>query len=67
MPIANMSSVTGITIHLLAQAKIGKAAAAFRERAAEERLHRAHKNDRGDEQTDHRHRGIARQRARRSL
>src|SRR6266496_469068 len=38
---------------LFASQKIGKRAATFDERTAEERLHRAHKRDRRDKQTYH--------------
>src|SRR5712692_10476091 len=38
---------------LLIQSKIDKGAATFGERTAEERLHRAHKRDCRDQQTDH--------------
>ena len=59
MPIANMRSVTGTTIHFSPRRRSANCAAAFRERAAEERLHRAQENNRGDQQPEDRHRGEA--------
>ena len=40
------------------QAKIWRNAAAFRQRSAEKRLHRPHKNDGGDKQPKHRDRAV---------
>ena len=57
MPSANISSVDGNDDPFFARPKIGKLAAAFRERPAEERLHRAEQSDRGEKQAQDRDRG----------
>ena len=42
---------------LLVRPELGKSDTGFDERAAEKRLHRAHKNNGSEEKTDYRHRG----------
>ena len=57
MPMANIEKGDRNYYPLLVRPELGKSDTGFDERAAEKRLHHAHKNNGGEEKTEHRHRG----------